>query len=1361
MDPDSPVARAETTFWSVWYYITGAVKRFLRLEPTDIDNNDPNLIQESAVDSEAANCGLTEGDTCREEVDEEQPLVAVSLLSSSRPVVAWDLCIAENNLGPNDESMQYKTQLSRGGESNTCEEGEDTKEEQLNQTGNDDARLLIAKDAGTKDEEENEDWKLDTPGQDGYEIKVNFMSLNVTNDTLNEESEDQQKMDETVTKIQVQEEDSEMQHEVEQDYIACSTGAEETEIKLSTDLSLEEENNMHMEETGVEKSEVETVVTPGEVENSDGVLQLVSESANDRQGENQFSVCEELSDADRDFEGDSSMVSLDTVIIDYSKSGIVSEDVQIVVGQEQMMLDRVEDQEEEESAVDDEKHSAVIEEENVDELAWMSNNQTADEVPEQENNMETVAEEDITEHVACSEDFTQIATTELQKAAFTDREQEDVAKDTGVQTEKRDDVEMRSRIIVIDGKSDEAKVEEERLSSEDDNNKGCIEIACTTTAITVKPDSEAGQEMSGEFKNIPMAICEGQAVVSQELNFTTREETKEGVPGYNNESGPDENTTQRLLEEGDDEEIQTTQLPEEVESKEPDSLQNSGSSCGGDYLLVREHIEEEQVSRLTTTEDGKNSFDEEAGILSFTDAELPRESEKTLAEPVNSEPGHLFVQVEEQLLDSSMKTGTLEKDFETHVGSAGVKMTKELEDGTEEFLVEFEVDEGLCDPRESDAVGGGHETTGGTEEVARFADETFKLLDAETQKISFCDESVNAINSTSKTFGLLGEVAESGYLKQSVETEPKLLENHSVEMQDAASKMQDAAIEMQDAGIDMEETSYGSEDEVPEDGTQNINETEILNLQMEEMSTELTTTDHQIAALESSTHIKAEPQVKMLETDVQLSDETLEEMSTDIETSEDSMTTELGPKHLTMMSTEEMAKHELDGSYAEEKSSSISGHSDVIHEEILDLWIQAALSEETVSMERQEQQMDTEMEPNEEHDEMQSEEEKEQLVEPNSLLESGLVTGAEIYLSTAESGFLDQSLDEWETQKSETPSSESFQDIDDMLASMSESARISELSIKQPASEPQDLLIEVTAEAGQLYLKEEESITVTDEESDQLQDEREEERVESVETGATSQRDIDAKVTDWKDPEDTNVKSLTKINIQDEPLEINMPDSLIEISSRQSRSDTEASLEEGIMFTDSGLQGETCFESEEKLPKVTEAALTDIAESSPELSGAQVAEQPRTKSEDHVEIDAFVLDFTAQKSRIAVKNPHVRRPKDPRSLLNMPSLDPTPSTRLPAKMPAGVPLGGLGIGIKLPGLGAGFPVLKKTQRVVRDENNPETSSREPETEPEEKAGTPKQDEVQPKPKWMPPRHPGFGNPLMSELKTKLKKTTKE
>lgn len=69
----------------------------------------------------------------------------------------------------------------------------------------------------------------------------------------------------------------------------------------------------------------------------------------------------------------------------------------------------------------------------------------------------------------------------------------------------------------------------------------------------------------------------------------------------------------------------------------------------------------------------------------------------------------------------------------------------------------------------------------------------------------------------------------------------------------------------------------------------------------------------------------------------------------------------------------------------------------------------------------------------------------------------------------------------------------------------------------------------------------------------------------------------------------------------------------------------------------------------------------------------------------YLQVDAAMLDFAVQKSRIAVKNPRARPPTDPRSLIHKPSVDPTPSLPVPGKVPVGVPLGGLGIGIKLPG----------------------------------------------------------------------------
>lgn len=142
---------------------------------------------------------------------------------------------------------------------------------------------------------------------------------------------------------------------------------------------------------------------------------------------------------------------------------------------------------------------------------------------------------------------------------------------------------------------------------------------------------------------------------------------------------------------------------------------------------------------------------------------------------------------------------------------------------------------------------------------------------------------------------------------------------------------------------------------------------------------------------------------------------------------------------------------------------------------------------------------------------------------------------------------------------------------------------------------------------------------------------------------------------------------------------------------------------------------------------------------------------------------ASILDFTAQKSRICIKSPHVRPPRHPRSLLLMPSLEPCPpkpSPRTQARaLAGGGPMAGVGgIGIKLPGLGGGFPVLRPTKTGVKREDNTENASQKSETEPQVAEESHKQEEVKPKPKWTPPRRPGFGNPLMmSELKNKLKK----
>ncbi|CAL8301986.1 unnamed protein product [Lota lota] len=173
-----------------------------------------------------------------------------------------------------------------------------------------------------------------------------------------------------------------------------------------------------------------------------------------------------------------------------------------------------------------------------------------------------------------------------------------------------------------------------------------------------------------------------------------------------------------------------------------------------------------------------------------------------------------------------------------------------------------------------------------------------------------------------------------------------------------------------------------------------------------------------------------------------------------------------------------------------------------------------------------------------------------------------------------------------------------------------------------------------------------------------------------------------------------------------------------------------------------------------------------IASPDPGLSAEERARQrhslPPGTCRDEFELDINVLDLTVQKSRILVKNPSTRPPTDPRALLQMPSLEPSPShTSSPQRaMPlAGRPMGGIGVGIKLPGFGVGFPALKKTQKVV--ERGEEVV---PEQQSELQQGvtmSPKPTVAERKPRWTPPKQPGFGNPLMSELKSKLKKTSEE
>lgn len=1178
-------------------YITEAVNRFLRSEPANTVSNDPNSLEDSTVNSEPTDSGHTEDYASGGQVDEERPLAPASLLRSSG-VVSWD-----TGLGPDEEHTQCKTQLSGDTESKASEEHESTGEEQFSQTGNDDVGHTRAK----KDEEEEDihqklytHRQVESPENDEDEEHAKIGSLTLTDDAVSEDTNgsrrkdgaeektqrtmtsntDPEKMDETVTDVEVKEEDSKIQHE-----------EEDGEMKMCTitDYDVKEEDNIHVEEARVQGKDADTVVMDEEVENRVGVLQMAPENENKsdegEKPENHVSVCEQLSENDIDVKGDTDM--------------------------EQMMAHRSENDKVEDEG-DKEDDSILHEREQCEEdnTTEAAHNQTIDDNPEQEEGIQTVPEDRqekdiLTEHVTCSKEVTLNAKTELHTAEFTNEDQEDVAKITKTKTRGIDYVDEESYATTTDVVLNEIcfekdQVEEERLNSEEDDKGTNMEMACTVTSVTVKPEAETGQETSREHKNIPLRMCEGQVVVSPELNSPTCEETQEGVPEYNNEPGPDEYISQRFLEVGDCKEIQTTQLPEEVES-----LQNSGSTTGADYLLVKEHREGQQES----TEDINK---EHTGVLQLIDAGLPQDRVKPLVEEEIQESGLLFENEEGKILVHSVK------EFETKV----------LADETTTEVVEFETDEMLSDSR--DAAGDGRDTTGAVagDEVIGFADETSEPVDSEVQKMmdtSVFLELADTINSDQNCNmfpSLLEDINESGFLKESVETEPKILGECTLEMQDAA--------------IDVEGTGYELEEEAAEDEMQNKTQMGILNLQLVEIAAEpIEETDKNQSALTAESEVDEAIEISK------------EEMLTDTEETDESITTEFRLKDLTVTSAEEMAKPvtESEGSYVEETSS---GHQDVIDEEILDLWIQAVSSEDTDQIKQQEepepgQQMDAEIQQShEEQAEISSEMEKEQLVESNSG-ESGLVSDTEMSPLTAESGFLDRSLtSEWDTQTGETQplkstSTESFQDNYDMLASMSES------------------LMEDAAETEQSDLNEEESITETgfntdsgvmssearhqNQEPYKSQEKSDGEHVELLDTETGSQEDNDAEITDlkmnidWKDTEEANIESqisgekVEKTKVEDESHEIiqDFPDEIKHNESGRPRSGSEVLLEEGIKSTESSSLVDTWPESE-KLFEMPSLETTwpewseDFAELIPELNMAEVLEHPAATFEGLLEV---------------------------------------------------------------------------------------------------------------------------------------------
>ncbi|XP_051968637.1 uncharacterized protein LOC127633516 [Xyrauchen texanus] len=212
-----------------------------------------------------------------------------------------------------------------------------------------------------------------------------------------------------------------------------------------------------------------------------------------------------------------------------------------------------------------------------------------------------------------------------------------------------------------------------------------------------------------------------------------------------------------------------------------------------------------------------------------------------------------------------------------------------------------------------------------------------------------------------------------------------------------------------------------------------------------------------------------------------------------------------------------------------------------------------------------------------------------------------------------------------------------------------------------------------------------------------------------------------------------------------------------------------------------GAAGETVICCHEDIIEISKSGIKrrfeNVSKDVPEVKidgeeKAPTTDWPTTVDLDLQEFEDSSLDFSVQKSRIAVKNPLVRPPKDPRKLIFKTSVEPF----LPKPPACGLFKGGQGIavsvpskgfiGFKLPGVGTEMPILRKTEFGKKARESGEAESQLQAQEQQKSVAVTedsvKQEPASLKPKWTPPRHTGMGSPLMmAELKGKLKKPLKE
>ncbi|MEQ2310647.1 hypothetical protein AMECASPLE_011216, partial [Ameca splendens] len=392
------------------------------------------------------------------------------------------------------------------------------------------------------------------------------------------------------------------------------------------------------------------------------------------------------------------------------------------------------------------------------------------------------------------------------------------------------------------------------------------------------------------------------------------------------------------------------------------------------------------------------------------------------------------------------------------------------------------------------------------------------------------------------------------------------------------------------------------------------------------------------------------------------------EITADTETADESNMTSL--EGHSVISAEE-TKHEPQP--AERYSEDPAGeHQDVIYEEILDLWIETAMSKDTDRI-REEDLSEPGLQkdqPNEESGKTSSEKKKDELMEANS---DERASASEIATSLTTLEYLDQPFSETPLLKSADPGL--LADINGILNAGSNSEDICEFSTPNSKS----ALFEETVETVQSYLREDGASSEIRSCPDSGAS-----SPESRQTGGTSQEEPDEAKPEEEAETDTLCEEADVTSLITEAHDELLKAAVSDFSDQIQRSESGQHKEDLEALSEEGSESPSGGEPQTECEKQQFSLIAPEQRSSEELTKSFPAPSKTELEEDQSEVDGPMFDFAMQRSRIAVKNPRARPPTDPRSLINKPSVDPTPPSHVPGRVPLGVPLGGLGMGIKLP-----------------------------------------------------------------------------